>query len=61
MKPSHRFKIEIPADQRYGNIQIELSIKHDKIEYLRTKNMIYKDRNYKDPLEYKDWIQEVFQ
>lgn len=60
MKPSHRFKVEMPVDQRFGNIQIELSIKQDSIEYLRAKTMVYQDRNYKDPLDFGEWVAEVF-
>lgn len=60
MKPSHRFKIQLPADQRYGNTQIELSIVDDKIEYLRSKTMVYQDRNYKEPLAYAEWVNAVF-
>lgn len=56
LKPSHNYKVEIPVDQRYGNVQLELVIHDELVSYLRVKLMVYQDRNYQPASDFGEWL-----
>lgn len=50
---------ELPLDQSYGNIHLEMLSINDKPDYIKLMANIYSDRNYKDALEFEDLLQDL--
>lgn len=53
LKPSLKLMTEMPSEQLYGNITIELVLKNDKPFRLLLRANYYSDRNYKAELEFE--------
>lgn len=60
LKPSHKYKIQIPADQLYGNIQIDMTCINDKFDKIVVKSMVYSDRNYLPARDFSNWVNYTF-
>ncbi len=60
LKPSHKYKVKIPADQLYGNIQVDMTTINDKFDKIVVKSMIYSDRNYLPAREFNGWMEHTF-
>lgn len=48
------------ANQRYGNITIELEFKDEEVKYLKLLASVYQDRLYSEPLPFEGLLEKVF-
>lgn len=54
LKPSIDPSLELPIDQRYGNILLEYVSYNDKPAYLKVMVSCYSDRNYTEAMDFED-------
>ncbi|MEH0157055.1 hypothetical protein V6R21_23240 [Limibacter armeniacum] len=54
LKPTVSYNELKQADQRYGNVLIELKSRDDKVTLLTLQSNIYAGRQYKEPLSFAD-------
>ena len=60
LKPSIDPALELPIDQRYGNILLEYVAYNDKPAYLKVMVSCYSDRNYTRALDFQDLVTKLF-
>lgn len=60
LKPSLDRSLELPIDQRYGNILMEYVAYDDKPAYLKLMVTCYSDRNYTAAKNFKDLVPKLF-
>jgi len=60
LKPSIDPALELPIDQRYGNILLEYVAYNDKPAYLKVMVSCYSDRNYTKALDFQDLAAKLF-
>jgi hypothetical protein len=60
LKPTLDRSMEIPIDQRYGNILLEYVSFNGNPAYLKVLATCYSDRNYSKPLEFELLVKKLF-
>lgn len=60
LKPSLRFRREVPYSQLFGNVFLEHRLKDGETELVKVMVHTYTDMNYKRPYDYEDFISELF-
>jgi len=59
LKPSLRFRREIPYEQLFGNVFIEHRIKGENTELVKIMVNTYTDHHYKKPYDFEDFLREI--
>jgi hypothetical protein len=60
LKPSLDPYLELPIDQRYGNILLEYVAYNNKPAYLKVMVSCYSDRNYTQALDFRQLAEKLF-
>ena len=60
LKPGLRFRREMPYEQLYGNVHIEVKSKNDNVLMLKVLVNTYSDRNFKEALSFDSFLDLVF-
>ena len=60
LKPSIDPALQLPIDQRYGNILLEYVAYNDKPAYLKVMVSCYSDRNYTEALDFEHLATKLF-
>jgi len=60
LKPSHKLMVELPAEQLYGNVTIELKLKNDHPHRLLLRANYYSDHNYKEHESFESMLAYLF-
>jgi len=50
---------EMPMDQKYGNVLIELFVLNDEVQYLKLMANIYSDRNFTEPKPFSEFLEKL--
>jgi len=50
---------EMPMNQKYGNVLIELFILNDEVQYLKLMANIYSDRNFTEPKPFSEFLEKL--
>ncbi len=56
LKPSLRYRRELPYEQLYGNVHLELKSKNDEVQMVKVLVNAYSDRNFKEALSYEKFL-----
>jgi hypothetical protein len=56
LKPSLRFRRELPYEQLFGNVHLELKSKNDEVQMIKVVVNSYSDRNFKEAVSYDKFL-----
>ena len=59
LKPKLKYRMEMPYNQLFGNIIIEHIIKDEQSSLVKLMANVYSDRNFKDPYNFEDLLNEL--
>lgn len=60
LKPSLKFRREVPYQQLFGNVSIEHQLRNSNTTLVKIVVNTYSDRNYKSAYDFEDFMNELF-
>ncbi len=61
LKPRLDRNLELPLDQLYGNVHLELHFLNEQVSYLKVMAHVYQDSNYKTAGDFEEFCEKLFE